>query len=253
LPLYNYVQTNNCSEEAQNFAQLAIEALMNDGEVDFEDRIIYDPSTIECALDIMLDLHNKDTSKSLVPDLEGVSHLSQIILNMFAASKDYSLHFKVAQLGTNSNGDELNGRTVPIGGNHLAWEITIDSDLVQNGTRLFIAKTIIHEVMHAYINFVLRENPLSNMVNELQRYNLSLNNSNLTHHEFIGQYVDALASSLSVWDNHAQDMSYYKMLSWGGLETSSAYQAQNNQSLIQSAIQNERYGNSNARGEKCSN
>ena len=41
------------------------------------------------------------------------------------------------------------------------------------------------------------------------------------------------------------------MLSWGGLETSTTYQALSNKTEIQNAINNERYGRSNAKGKKC--
>jgi hypothetical protein len=73
----------------------------------------------------------------------------------------------------------------------------------------------------------------------------------LAHHEFFAQYNEAFAYSLAAWDGHKQDISYYKMLSWGGLEASTTYQALTNQSEIQQAIRNERYGYSGAKGTKC--
>ena len=41
------------------------------------------------------------------------------------------------------------------------------------------------------------------------------------------------------------------MISWGGLETSNAYQVLNNKTDIQNAIQNERFNKNNVKGIKC--
>jgi|TARA_B110000902_G_C14170627_1_gene536693 hypothetical protein len=67
----------------------------------------------------------------------------------------------------------------------------------------------------------------------------------------MSQYVEALSYSLAAYDFHNQTKEYYKMLSWGGLETSTTYQALSNKTEIQNAINNERYGRSNAKGKKC--
>lgn len=83
------------------------------------------------------------------------------------------------------------------------------------------------------------------------KYSQSNNSSNLTQHEFISQYVDALANSLAVWDNRTQDLDYYKKLAWAGLESSDAYKAQKNKTEIQKAILAEQTANSNSKGRKC--
>ncbi len=76
------------------------------------------------------------------------------------------------------------------------------------------------------------------------------NKSNLSQHEFMSQFVDALANSLSVYDSHKQDYEYYKALSWAGLETSENYEELENKTEIQNIIRNERF-NENAKGSKC--
>lgn len=77
------------------------------------------------------------------------------------------------------------------------------------------------------------------------------NASNLTAHQFMSQYVEALAYSLSSYDNHRQSMSYYKALSWGGLEGSTAYQDLTNKAEIQKIIENERLAQKDAKSTKC--
>jgi hypothetical protein len=58
-----------------------------------------------------------------------------------------------------------------------------------------------------------------------------------------------LAYSISAYDNHRQDISYYTKLSWGGLEQSDAYKAFSDEEKkeIQTIIKNER----DAKSTKC--
>jgi len=184
---------------------------------------------------------------------QGLSHISSIILNLFNSSSKYRLEFSVGQLGTNDAGNEINGSTKAIitNGITVGWQIKIYSDLVNNGTQLAIAKTVIHEGMNAYLGYILKEQKTSELYTELISYHTAKNTSNLTQHQFMSQYVEVYANSLAAWDNHKQTIDYYKLLSWGGLEKSEAYGKQTNQTQIQQAINNERYGYSNAKGTKC--
>ena len=80
-------------------------------------------------------------------------------------------------------------------------------------------------------------------------------NQNLTWHQFIAQYVDALANSLSVWDNSQQSISYYKKLAWAGLESSTVYASltQVQKDAVQKAILDEQLNRNDAKGIKCNN
>jgi len=132
-------------------------------------------------------------------------------------------------------------------------------DLVSKGTKLFLAKTIIHETMHAYIGYVRRTEPSSDFAMDIAALYRSYKNAgkedvvsaNMTEHEFMSQFVNAMAFSLSIYDGHRLPMDYYVKISWGGLETSSAYQALSNKTEIQNIIKAERYGYSSAQGIKC--
>jgi hypothetical protein len=216
-----------------------------------DDKIITDNLNNPCVENILKELQKKDTKNAIVPDLTGVSHLSQTILDLFDTSTNDNLTFEIKQLGSTSAG-EINAQTTNVTG---GWKITLDTDLVKNGTQLFMAKTLIHESMHAFIKYNLKTNRTSNLATDLnalyQKFKSQNNSSNLTHHEFMSQYVEALSYSLAAYDNHQQPNVYYKMLSWGGLETSTVYQALSNKTEIQNAINNERYGKSNAKGKKC--
>ncbi|WP_435254500.1 hypothetical protein [Tenacibaculum sp. A30] len=203
---------------------------------------ILDNTRNPCVSTIIKELQKKDMKGALVPDLEGKGHLSQTILDLFDHSQTYNLTFNVGQLNTLGSG---------VSGNTKGFDITLDTDLVKDATKLFIAKTVIHESLHAYIHYIMRENPGSTMTSTLKKYFSKYNSSNLTEHEFMGQYVEALAYSLSSYDNHQQPMDYYKALSWAGLESSSAYQALSNKTQIEKIIKNERLANNNAKSTKC--
>ncbi|GAA4274954.1 hypothetical protein GCM10022258_42500 [Aquimarina gracilis] len=258
MQILYYINQNNSSEESDKFGEAALDAWEGGGDVDLEDEIIIDPSVNDCASDIINRLKLKDTHGSVNPDIfnGGNSHISQFILDMFDANPNHHLVFNVEQLGL-SNGNELNGRTHK-NGNIIT--ITIDEDLVNDATQLFMAKTIIHESMHAFIQHTYY-NDFSSTIHQTIRslyQTYAADNTprtawNMSEHEFISNYVEALAMSLASWDFHKQSIDYYKMLSWGGLETSVAYQrlSEAEKTNIQNAIQNERNNRSGAKGETC--
>jgi hypothetical protein len=158
---------------------------------------IIDNTNNECVSDIIKKLQEKDKFKSLVPDLTGVSHLSQTILDLFGGCKNYDLEIKIAELGRDIQGNYINAQTYGI------ESITLDNDLVDDATKLSIAKTLIHESMHVFINYNLKTNRTSDLATSLTKYynefikdNPKAIAENLTHHNFMSQYVDALAYSL---------------------------------------------------------
>uniref|UniRef100_A0AB33L3P1 SprT-like domain-containing protein n=1 Tax=Tenacibaculum sp. Pbs-1 TaxID=3238748 RepID=A0AB33L3P1_9FLAO len=237
----------NTTTEAKTFVKKVIDIHMGKIEED-----IIDDINNPCVGDIIKELQKKDTYGALVPDLKGKGHLSEMVLDLFGECKNYDLTINVAQLGTNSQGFPKNAETKGI------ESITLDTDLVKDATKLSIAKTLIHESLHVYINFKTyqdREPSLVILLNKYyQKYRVSYPDdvaNNLTQHQFISQYVEAMAYSLSAYDNHQQSMDYYTAMSWGGLESSDAYKKLPNKTAIQKIINNERYAKSDAKSTKC--
>ena len=74
---------------------------------------------------------------------------------------------------------------------------------------------------------------------------------NLTTYNFMPQFIDAMANSLSIWDNGKQNLDYYKKMSWAVLESSPVYQAQPNKSEIQKVINDDAKNTASAKGEGC--
>ena len=246
---FDFCYLNQWDTEAKSFAEKLIKIYL--GEI--VDDII-DETENPCVGNIIKELQKKDSYGALVPDLEGKSHLSQMVLDLFGECKNYDVTINVAELGVNSQGFLINAHTDGIEG------ITLDNDLINDATQLSIAKTLIHESLHLFINFKTRQDREPSLVvllnNYYQEYRKDYPDdvaNNLTQHKFMAEFIEALAYSLSAYDNHQQDMSYYKAMSWGGLESSETYQGltEDEQKQIQEVIKNERYAKSDAKSTKC--
>tara|TARA_R110002167_G_C12537117_1_gene639654 strand:- start:298 stop:1005 length:708 start_codon:yes stop_codon:yes gene_type:complete len=176
---------------------------------------------------------------------------------------------------------------------------TISDSYLRNATQLSIARTMIHEMVHAYLNVKYTMPFSSNGGIDFQlkmieyatvngyKPNGSSTEQNKFQHEFMGQYVDAMAISLASWDsnygtggiyikdsndndlldsngNKILDWDYYRNMAFGGLnykdsngnlvETESFKTLVPNQSdrdKIKNIVINEQDGKSNAKGTKC--
>jgi len=228
---------------------------------DFEDKINTDAINNNCIENIIKNLQEKDNHYLTIPDLGNeVSHLSQIILDMFNNSEGYHLEFKIED-ATKDNGDERNAFTVPSydsNSQEFTFTITLDDDYVANASQLALARTIIHESLHAYLGYLYQDDPFTTFMQKLNRYRTE--NSGLGEHEFMTQFADAIGASLSSWDNHFLDHipNYYEALGWSGdmLNTTSFTELDEDfQDLIEKA--NEAEGDAvneatnNAKGIKC--
>lgn len=96
--------------------------------------------------------------------------------------------------------------------------------LLRNMTQYKI--TILHESVHAYLIYILRGEPVGDMKKGLDAYidkNKFPNTfDNHLNHNFMAQFVDAIAYKLRAWDSNFRtrgslDWQYYKDMAWGGL------------------------------------
>ncbi|MEO8774672.1 MAG: SprT-like domain-containing protein, partial [Gelidibacter sp.] len=125
-------------------------------------------------------------------------------------------------------------------GNTSGASITISDSYLKNATQLSTARTMIHEMVHAYLN-VKYGNAMSfengidfrlKMEKFTKDNGITNINSDKFHHDFMGQYVDAMAFSLLSWDlkygtggikikdsdgTHILDWEYYRSMAFGGL------------------------------------
>jgi hypothetical protein len=179
--------------------------------------IVFDNSikSNPCLKRIMKKLGSKDKHLSMVPDindLQGVGHLSQGILDLFKSSSKYNLVYKIGEAGYGKNAHTL-GK--PDNG-QLTITITIDDDYVRQATQLALARTLIHESLHAFLVYTFQDHRFSDTSVLIDKYKDQHGSLGMAHHVFMTQYVDAVAMSLAAWDGHRLSMDYYNDLAWSG-------------------------------------
>ncbi len=133
---------------------------------------------------------------------------------------------------------------------------------------------MIHEMVHAYLN-VKYSDPFYTGFDFRQKMELyaqesgcDINDVERFHHEFMGEYINAMAISLFAWDNKYGTggnlgWDYYRSMAFGGLffeengkiEETYSFQvlvpSQANRDKIKDILKNEQEGNSNSKGKKC--
>ena len=233
ISLFLYLDANKNSigayeQEALDFVEEALEALINDGEVNFENKVIIEESIPDCVKNIINELVEDDTFLDLgdMPNfVKEQLNLSGFILDLFNNSNNWQLTFKAENLPPNSNGDRTNANTagqVDSGnpGNYII-NITIDSSYIENATDLSIARTIIHETLHAYILYIYQTEIFGDLA---QAYTHLLSEAGypedtnpVQHQLFAEEFVHAISTSLEAWDDSSlSDNNYYDYLSWSG-------------------------------------
>ncbi|MFJ1429176.1 SprT-like domain-containing protein [Capnocytophaga canimorsus] len=230
---------------------------------------IIDNLTDPCAKRILnqmrFDTGRINIANLMTPEIKRKHNFSQMIIDLFEKSSQTHLTF--------TNGITKNGAN----GSTKGTTITLNNNYLQTATQLAIARTIIHEMVHAYLNATYRnysgfENkPFWFLLDDYFKKNKSkYKGANRLHHEFMKQYVEAMAFSLQQWDiqyGTRRDLGfeYYKALSFGGL-----FQTDTNGTIttetdgfkelvpkpedrqdIADKILNEQNNTRNAKGTKC--
>jgi hypothetical protein len=185
-------------------------------------------------------------------------------MDVFNGNSNFHLNFKMDNLQPNSMGQEKNAQTL-FNNATRAFDITLNTSYVSNATDLALARTIIHESLHAYISFIYHTRVFSNLRQSLD-YLLSQNgdNQNVAEHILMTQnFVNGIANSIESWDaSSLTDSNYYSYISWsGGMFGTPAFNdlTDSVQTNIRNANVNEgqagSYGqaNSNAQGDKNCN
>lgn len=238
IQLSMYLKNNNCSEEAKEFGALAKEAIVAGSEVDYQNKIIYTAAVPECTKDMIKELLNDNTFLDLgdMPDfVKQELNLSGYILNLFENSDNYNLIFDAKPNMVNQDNIPVNANTDvedrdPNNPYKHTFRITLNSDYIENGTDLALARTIIHESLHAYFKYIYQDQITSNLGMALN-YLFSTegyNDPNAVHHKLMTQqFVESIANSLENWDNNSlTDNNYYYYISWsGGMLNSTVFDA----------------------------
>jgi len=140
----------------------ALQTISNGGYVSFEEHLNIDNSVTNCVKNIIERMINTDQlflNLSFMPSfVSNELNITNSRLNIFQYSPNHHISFKIEDLPTDSEGRERNASTIPapIAGmpGHFKYEIILNDDYVTNATDLAIARTIIHESIHAYISYI---------------------------------------------------------------------------------------------------
>lgn len=208
------------------------EGLILPRDIDLEDgenRHIYYEDIPPCVKEIVEQL--EELNKAYIPSLnEAGSNIAPYILNLFKNSPQDHITFSKENLP-----EDENGYTITLGGGY--YRIVLNENLLKKGSKLYIAKTIIHESVHALVFSELykkgvnrdHDGDLVESMNELyEKYkdNGEMSKEDkeiLSQHEFISHFVTAMSFSLKKFDNGRKPLEYYQYLLWDGLGTTDRY------------------------------
>jgi len=154
---------------------------------------------------------------------DGIFNISNEAIQTFYQSirYDYNINNSDHGNGTSALFNRLTGK--------FEISVNLNNHYLNTASQLSIARTIIHESVHAYILFELNTDPsyfsdfYSKYEQFLKRRNPSMNRA---QHELMGEYVDMMALSLKTWDilygngkqgNPILEDNYYRSMAFAGL------------------------------------
>lgn len=185
--------------------------------------IILNQLTNPCASDIFKQLKKTSTLKSSVGSLNQMDQIIELLNN--ASGFDFIV--KNSDTQTN-NTEKIIVYNTATGKNEVT--INLNNSYLETATKLSIARTILHESIHAYLLYIGATMDDGIIVNGLMNYGLT--NGVLiedVHHNFMPQYVEAIGYSLNKWNSSFGGSSniprsYFDEIAWGGL-TAQSYDA----------------------------
>lgn len=136
-------------------------------------------------------------------------------LGNFMDTPDYDLRLYVG------NHPQQCGRTLeeyPTGSGIVA--ISFDVACIDDRSEIELAKTILHEGIHAEVYRVIQdlEGNLIDPEDEPYIWEQYRNHKNWQHEYMANYYLDALADALSEYDDATYSMEHYRALAWQGLD-----------------------------------
>lgn len=159
------------------------------------------------------------------------SDLNTVFLNAFAGSDTHSVTYtNSATLGPNAETDfnPADMTVNPDGSYHFRYTIYIRDSYLTTATDLSIARTAIHENLHAILNFLRhtgvivpsQQNPtFEQLLNTYANY-LVQNGAAASQHEFMSQFVSDIAATLKAYGvdkGYNLPDSFYNAMAWGSL------------------------------------
>lgn len=213
--------------------------------------------------DIIINLYHKPCVQSTfndlmtkLPDQTGVAGF----VNSFASKTGEFANFKLTiTVSPNVSPDAYAETDYFLNQADKRITISLRESYVDNATQLSIARTILHESLHAYFIAYLKSKGSTELLKAFPQaiiiysnsYPININGD--SEHEVMTNYVNLMAKTLADFDGHRQNDNYYINLSYGGLRGTSAYNAKSaaEKNEIDNAIYAEANATTNAKGTKC--
>lgn len=187
-----------------------------------EEKITIDPSVPDCVKNIIAKMREDTTYIDLgdMPDIvKEELNLTGQIMDVFNNSERYNLNFKVEDLGLDDQGNELNARTtIRVESGKIFFDISLNTNYVNSATDLSIARSLIHEALHAYISYLYQDQLFSDLKDSLDHLINQTGSTLVAQHMLMTQqFMGAIANSLESWDDSSlSNKDYYDYLSWSG-------------------------------------
>jgi hypothetical protein len=232
--------------------------------------IILNLLTNPCASDIFKQLRKMSILKSSIGNINQTNEIIQLL----DSANNFQFFIKNRQF---SSQDSLkSAMTIPsiiFNSETQKNEITIElnDSYLNSATKLSIARTILHELIHAYILYSGFMGTDGSLNSSLKSYGSSMGiYSNDFHHSFMPIYISSIGYSLAEWNRRygnslISDRNYYDEVAWGGLSAmnfengqyiwfeafKSKFQTENKRLEVHQKIINEIKGYYDAEGKPC--
>ena len=223
----------------------------SNNEVDkdnMEELINYDKTVPSCVINIINDLKLLNRNGIPIPYTEVNNALGKYLVEMFENSPDIHILYVVENMGYGYYNAQTG--TLRKGEKYLT---RISHEMLENASELFIAKTLIHEMLHAYFKSIIQRNdlPQGETNDFISDFNKVIKSPGVNpyegEHEMMKNYIDVMAASLAEYDKNKCPMEYYRRLSWTGLEKTKDFKniPYEERKEIEKVLENERYNNPN--------
>ncbi|PWH84127.1 hypothetical protein DIS18_06175 [Algibacter marinivivus] len=256
----DYLKQNSCNAESKNFSELAVEAWLNDGDLEFEKlEKFYVQMNKECQAEKVFDLIiNSNVS------------LTNFIKNEFGKSTEHHIQFEDIDLP-----DDVIAGTIfpdePIlndeGQNGII--LNFDNSYLDNASNLSIVLTAAHEFVHIRLGYLYIKGELLNVYPDYTDINDAFityyddkSNANRTAldqsmHDVYDDFLDEITDSVFNYATNnnitGATRDYCEKMVLGAHQNTNAFQGltPEQQTEYSTIIVNENEGKANAKGSKC--
>lgn len=205
------------------------------------------PSSTNVVLNVSL----APCQTAILTGLQGLNNgmLSYIVNKFSGTTPGYNWRLYNGSLPSG-----INGQTTPYDRTYNVVSTTFDASKFQNGTDLSVARTMLHEAIHAYLVTYFANNPAyasASYPDLVTAYATNAsNNPNNPQHAVMASnsWLNDLAWALEQYGiskGYTLPSQYYSDMAWGGLTTTPAFQAlpQNDKNRISNLLSVEQSGN----------